>query len=186
MVVDGSDGGQKDIFGQADGEDGVVEGVIRRHLRGDGAGLRADDKMVSVDAEDSEHGGHQRGFVFAVPVAVGEHVRRGMRLEAADAKFNGNVADFFLHKVGNGGHLLETGFLAARDFGDLLADGGRGIAAATQNSGVPVAHLLPVAKPGGSGAGGRDQRTAMKPSRACRGGISGWDSIPGTFFADHS
>jgi hypothetical protein len=70
----------------------------------------------AVDTDAGEHGREERGFVFAVAVAVAEDIAGEVGLIAADPHLDYEVADLFLDKLGDGfGLIVEVG-LAGGEF----------------------------------------------------------------------
>ncbi len=64
--------------------DHMVEAIVRRHVTRHRTTFRVDHDMVGLDANLAQHRAHKRGFVFAVSVAVREHVGRRMGLQAPE------------------------------------------------------------------------------------------------------
>src|SRR3954464_637085 len=70
----------------------------------------------------------------------------GMRLPATNPKFNGNIADVALHKMGESPHFLQWSFGRRSESSDLLRDLRRGIPAPLGQVQVPLTHLGPRTK----------------------------------------
>ncbi len=77
------------------------------HVRGYRTPFRVDDHIKRLHPDPAQHRTEQRGFIFAVTVAVDEHVGSGMRLPASNAQFDGDVADVVLHELRQRLHLLQ-------------------------------------------------------------------------------
>ncbi len=83
----------------------------------DGRGVGIDDaaSMVhhhqsAVDADGGEHRGEQGRLILAVAIAVVEDVSGGVRLVAADAHLDDEVANLLLDELGDGlGLVVEVG-----------------------------------------------------------------------------
>ena len=92
---------------QFDGKDDVVKPIVRGGISGYGSALCVDYHVIRLHADRAQHGTHQRSFVFAVAIAVSEHIAGGMRLPTANAELNCDVANILLHKFSNGLYLVE-------------------------------------------------------------------------------
>ena len=98
-MLDRSDqGGVAKSLGQPDGSDHMVEAVVRWSFRRNCASFGVDDDVEGVNADLAQHRPQQRGFVFAVAIAVREYLRCGMRLVAADAELDTDIADVALYE----------------------------------------------------------------------------------------
>jgi hypothetical protein len=109
VLQGGDQAGVGETLRQLDRVDDVVAAVVSQHVGANGSALGVDDYVLRIDADLVEHGAHERGFVLTVAVAVGEGVGGGMGLQAADAQFDGDVADVVLNELGDGAHLVERG-----------------------------------------------------------------------------
>ena len=128
---DGLEAGVVDAFGNLDGHDHVIADERWRGGIDDAAAV-IDGNPGGADADRVEHGDHEGGFIFAVAVAGAEDVFGGVRLEAADADFDADVANLLLHEVGDfgeAGHEVAVageGFCGAGDVGAAFtARGGK-------------------------------------------------------------
>ncbi len=90
---------------QFDGKNHVVKGVVSWRLTRNRASPCVDHYMVGVHSDLTQHGVHQRCFVFAIAVAVRENIRSSVRLPATDAQFDRDIANVVLHERSDGLHL---------------------------------------------------------------------------------
>ena len=86
-------------------------------------------------------------LVLAVAVLIFEDVRGGMRLVAAEAEGEADVADIFCDVIVESGDFFEFGRAPLNQLLGFGADFGRGFGAALFKIGVPFADL----RPGGEG-----------------------------------
>ena len=92
------------VIGQLDGKNDMIETVVRRRTGRHRVPLIVDHHMVRVHANLTQHGSHQSGFIFAVPVAVGEHIRRGMGLPTTNTERYRDITNVVLQERGDGLH----------------------------------------------------------------------------------
>src|SRR5678815_1414755 len=90
-----------------DGKNHVVESEVGRSVRRDRAAVRVDGDVIRFDADFMKHGREQRGLVFAVSIAMSEHLACTVRLPASDTQFNRHVANVTLYKLGQGPDLRK-------------------------------------------------------------------------------
>ena len=137
----------RNVVGQADGQDDVVEAVERgRRVRGYVAAGGMDDQVMRGDPGGLEKRGEKRGLILAVSVSVRQDARGRMGPEASDADLDGHVADLPLDEPGQS---PEPGERVRRSRRQLDGLGGHG--------GVRGAH-----GPGQSFVPGPDVRPARK------------------------
>ncbi len=119
----------------------------------DDAAIGVDHDKGAVYTDGGEHGGEKGGFVFAVAIAVVKNVACEVGLIAADAHLDGEVADLFLDKFGDGfGLVVEVG-LAGSEFGCFRGDFWRRDETVLRDALVPLADALPGAFCGRGDAG---------------------------------
>ena len=82
-------------------------------------------------------------LVFAIAVLVVKNVRRSVRLVAADAERQADVAEIFRDEIVEGFGPGNVGRLALDEFVGFGFHFGRGLAAVALQAGVPAADLLP-------------------------------------------
>src|SRR6185437_11521359 len=108
-------------LGNLDGGDGVIAHDGWR-IGIDDATPAVDEHDVTVDADGGEHCGEQGSLVLAIAVAAAEDVCGEMRLGAADADFNGDVADVPLDEAADGLGLVKEVRLAGGELCGLCGD----------------------------------------------------------------
>ena len=96
----------RQAFGKFDRDNNVVEsahtcGCFRRNR----AAFVVDDHIERVHANFPQHRLHQRGFVLAVSVPVGEYLRGGVWLDPTNSQRDGDVAKVPLHELRQSPHL---------------------------------------------------------------------------------
>src|SRR6202035_5798173 len=103
------EGGDERRVGQAVGQfygcDYVIKAVVSRHVACDGAAFVVNDHVVGLHANFAQHGAHQGGFVFAIPIMMGKNIGSRMWLKTADTQLYCNVAYVMLHKTADHLHL---------------------------------------------------------------------------------
>src|SRR5271169_5387417 len=86
----------------------------------DAAALVVDDDVIRSNSQFTKHGRKERSFVLAVTVTVGEGLLRRMGLPAADAQFDGDIANVALGEFSERGHFGEKSLFIGGEFGNFL------------------------------------------------------------------
>ena len=131
------------FFGYLNGQNRVIEMLLRRHVTGYHAAFRVDQNIVRLHAYFMKHRTQKSSLILAVSKTVAEDVCRRVRLPTADAQPDSDVADIPLNKIGKRMHFFFLGLVRGGQLGNLLLDQGRSIAAPSRQIRIPKAHIPP-------------------------------------------
>ncbi len=174
MLDDGKERGIVNCIRETHGKDDVVKRAeMRRGGRGDATPISVDWHLIGVNAELFEHRSKKCGLVFAITVAMGKCFVGGVRLPSPDAEFDGDVANNFLHELGENPQFFEGGGKICGELRNLLFDRWRSRQAPLDKLILPTFHLRPVQRTM-SGAAGGIRETNMIPASPFQGCI--WSS----------
>src|SRR6267154_1006824 len=119
---------------------------VSRRLRGNRTAFGIYDHVVRIDADLMQHCSHQRRFVLAISVMMGEHFRSGMRLPSADSQLDRHVPNVPLREIPEGLHLRKWSARRRRQRRHFLFEFWRSISPSARQTLVPNSHLFPVLK----------------------------------------
>ena len=120
-----------------------LEGV--RHIWINGLS-RVGQHSLRMNPCGIQHGFQQRGFVFAVAIAIDENFTGGVGLVASHAEGEADVPDILGNPVIQGLGFGVVGVEAMHDFVGFRANFGSGEAAILFEIGVPIGDLRPTLK----------------------------------------
>src|SRR5580698_1707212 len=100
--------------------------------------------MEGINSYFVQHRASQGCFILAIPVTMGKNLGRRMRLKAANAKLNGDVADVVLHKASYCLHFFKLRVFPCRQECDLLFYLGRGFHSSGYQLVLPVSQIAPL------------------------------------------
>ena len=98
---------------------------------------------VGVDTDDIEHGGEERVLVFTVAVLIGENFGGGVRLVAAEAEGEADVANIFRDVGVECLDLFGIGCEVLGECESFCAEFGSGGESAFFEIGVPTGYVIP-------------------------------------------
>src|SRR3984957_1582353 len=144
MLQYGNERGIDQAIRQLHRNDHVIETIVRGHIACDCAALAINHHMEGINSYFVQHRASQGCFILAIPVTMGKNLGRRMRLKAANAKLNGDVADVVLHKASYCLHFFKLRVFPCRQECDLLFYLGRGFHSSGYQLVLPVSQIAPL------------------------------------------